>query len=60
MQEHVHWGLPSILVYGVGTIILMNVLRIIAGHMVDDPRTETIGKVIGGLITFTAETETAN
>lgn len=59
MQEHVHWGLPSILVYAAGTILVMNVLRIVAAHFADDPRTETIAKVIGGLITFTAEPETA-
>lgn len=58
MQEHVHWGLPTLVVNALATIIIMFLLRVIAARMVDDSRLETIGKAIGGILGTTPAIQT--
>ena len=57
MQEHVHTGPFMFLFAGISALVFFNVLRLIAAHLADNPQTEWIAKGIGGLITFTADTE---
>ena len=52
MQEHVHTGFVSFLFAGVSAVIFIQAMRLIAGKMVDSPRTEGAGKVLGGLVNF--------
>lgn len=54
MQEHIHTGFSAFLFAGISAIILLNVTRWGAAHLVNNPSTEGLGKVIGSLVSFPA------
>lgn len=46
MREHVHTGPAAFLFAGLSAIVLIHVLRIVAGQLSDRPGTEGAGKVL--------------
>lgn len=60
MREHVHWGITNILVYAFGTIVVLNVLRIAAIKLADNPSTEAFSRAIGGMLNFGGPVSTRN
>lgn len=52
MQEHVHTGFVSFMFAGISAVIFIQAMRMIAGKMIESPRLEPAGKVVGGLVNF--------
>lgn len=54
MQNHIHTGFVSLTINAVGVIVILNVLRLLAAQAAasDRPAMQTVGKTVGGLITF--------
>ena len=52
MQEHTHNGLVQFAFAGLSALVFLNLLRVIAIQLADNPRTEWAAKAIGGAITF--------
>jgi len=50
MKEHVHWGLPSIIVYALGTLVVWNILRIVAIKAADNSTFAPFANMIGGAL----------
>lgn len=59
MKEHVHWGLPSIIVYALGTLVVWNVLRLIAIKAADT-QFAPIANMLGGALNVGGPVSTRN
>ena len=60
MQEHMHTGPIAFLYAGISAVVFLKLMEIIAANLVDNPRTETIGKVLGGLLPGVGSAENVN
>lgn len=54
MQNHIHTGFISLTINAIGVIVVLNVFRLLAAQAAasDRPAMQTVGKTIGGLVTF--------
>lgn len=52
MTDHIHTGVIAIGVTGIGVIALINLLRLFFAWLANIPATASVGKTLGGLVTF--------
>ncbi len=50
MREHVHSGFYTFVFAGVSAIVFINLWRIAATKLAENDSTESIGRVMGGLV----------
>jgi len=55
MQDHLHTGFISFLFAGVSAVVFIQLMRLASAKLVDNPATETVGKTLGAVVTFSGK-----